>query len=70
MTPHTTMAFPVDGTLHGMDALAIWLNSAQLRGAWHFAKGTRYDHTIASIVFDVAGDAMPSWRRYCENRPG
>lgn len=59
------MAFPVDGTIHGMDMLAISLNSAHRAGDWHFAFGTRFDQRVANITFDIAADAKPAWQRYC-----
>ena len=68
MAKPTVMAFPLDGTPQDMDHLVLSLNAAHLKGAWHFARGTRMDAPFAKVIFDNPEDALPMWRRYCEER--
>jgi hypothetical protein len=63
------MTFAVARGMEGMNRLAIFLNASPLRGAWHFASGTRFDQTAVNIDFDDPADLAPTLRRYRETRP-
>lgn len=63
------ITFPVQCGIHGMNALALFLNQSDLAGLWHFGLGTRFDQTSVAIDFDDPADAAPSWQRYCDTRP-